>query len=122
MENPVTNIENIEVISHDLHSLCEEIKSLCQKRTNPDEADKLFQSFVQKYDLMEEQFNSLNSETSVIQEKAKFISKELQKIKSFIIKGQNRAFKEKTELLALIKPCELAASELVNISETLSDK
>lgn len=58
---------------------------------------------------MEGHFVSLSAETSLIQEKARFISKELQKIKAHVVKSQAKAVKEKTELLGLIRPCEVAA-------------
>ena len=77
---------------------------------------------IQKYDQIEEQFFNLNLETSLIQEKARFISKELQKVKAYIIKSQSKTIKEKQEILELIKPCENAAGELVTISETLSER
>lgn len=42
----------------------------------------------------------------MIQEKAKMVSKEIQKIKSQIMKTVNRSISEKSQLTNLLKPAE----------------
>jgi hypothetical protein len=55
----------------------------------------------------------------MIQEKAKLASKELQKIKSSIMKTANKSIAEKTQLTNLLKPAEAIVNELIDLSEHL---
>ena len=63
----------------------------------------------------------MGGEAGTIQEKARTISKEMQKMKAHVIKSQ-KAMKEKSEWLALLKPCEKMAADIVNLAEVLSDQ
>lgn len=55
----------------------------------------------------------------MIQEKAKMVSKELQKIKYQIMKTANRSITEKSQLTNLLKPAETIVNELITLSENL---
>lgn len=61
-----------------------------------------------------------NKDKGVIQEKAKLASKEIQKVKSSIMKNPNRPIAEKAQITGLLKPTELIVNELINLSETLA--
>lgn len=45
---------------------------------------------------------------------------EIQKLKSFILKGK-LAHNEKSNLLSQVKPSEIAVNEIVRLAETLAD-
>ena len=55
----------------------------------------------------------------MIQEKAKMVSKELQKIKYHSMKTANRSITEKSQLTNLLKPAETIVNELITLSENL---
>ena len=67
---------------------------------------------------MEEGFEKVSLERGIIQENARKLSMEFQKIKAKVLKGKG-SFQEKNELLSCLKPCETQVKDLVSLSENL---
>lgn len=63
----------------------------------------------------------LSRDRGTIQQKAKLASKEIQKVKSQIMKNTSKSILEKSQLTTMLRPTEQAINELINLSETLAD-
>lgn len=63
----------------------------------------------------------MSSELGGIQQRARVVSRELQKVKTTVMKNVSRSYGDKAELLGLIVPCEVAARELLALSEVLTE-
>ena len=81
--------DNDDLISFkDMGILCAEIKEACNQRRSFEESKGLFNAISEKYEQLEEKIEGMGGGAGCIQEKARMISKEMQKLKAFVIKSQ----------------------------------
>ena len=65
---------------------------------------------------LEDEMSKWNNERSLIQEKARMVSKEIQKAKASFLRWPDRTMIQKSQMANSLRPAEKAVVEIVNLS------
>ncbi len=101
-ESPLGSMCKIDKI--DLNYTVEEISSIIAKRKELEEVQGVLRLVIDNNARADEEFERWSLERGAIQEKAKMVSRELQRVKAQIMKSQNRSIAEKSQITGMLKP------------------
>jgi hypothetical protein len=92
----------------DLNSTIEEINYVLTKRKEEEELEGVLRLVIENNSRNEDELERLSRDRGVLQEKAKLVSKEIQKVKSNVMKRPNISIADRSHINGLLKPAELA--------------